>query len=149
MGIIWRWKLTLDQVNMKNVYFRYFWWFLTSALTLRLRNTYLYIFETVFCWYNFEATSCKFWKSEKYWLSSTLIFGEKKSDCWCMHVVLCCCAGNQYTEINGIIFEISNQRLRFAVNKSENSGENTFNGDHFEMKANHGSSKDKNNVCFS
>ena len=40
-------------------------------------------------------------------------------------------------------FEISNQRARSKVSISKITGENTFNGDNFEIEGSHESSKDE------
>ena len=40
-----RLDITMDQVKTKKLYFGYFFRFLTSALTLRPPNTYIYIFK--------------------------------------------------------------------------------------------------------
>ena len=42
--------------------FSYFYRFVTRALTLRPRNTYIYVFRALFGFCNFQATSCGFWK---------------------------------------------------------------------------------------
>ena len=62
---------------------------------------------------------------------------------WRLHVLLCCCAANQYREIAGISWKFQSEEHVLRVNKSKITGENTFNGDHFEIQGNHESSKDE------
>ena len=62
---------------------------------------------------------------------------------WRLHILLCCCAANQCTEITGTFLRIQTKELVLSVNKSKITGENTFNGDHCEIGGNHGSGKDK------
>ena len=45
-----------------------------KMLTLRRRNTYIYVFRALFGYCNFEATSCGFWKLGVSSLHSTLDF---------------------------------------------------------------------------
>ena len=54
--------------------FGYFCRFVTSALTLRPRNTYIYVFQALFGFCNFSVTSCGFWKLGVSSFSSTLNF---------------------------------------------------------------------------
>ena len=42
-----------DSINDKEICFEYFCKFVTSALTFRPRNTYLYVFRTLFDFCNF------------------------------------------------------------------------------------------------
>ena len=48
MQIILGFKLTMDEVNTKKVCLWYFFRFMTSGLTLRSRNTYIYTFRVLF-----------------------------------------------------------------------------------------------------
>ena len=67
-------------------------------------------------------------------------FGEGEADFCSLLVLVCCCAASQYSGNNGIFLEFFGV---LRVNKSEITGENTFDGDHFEIEANHDSSQDK------
>ena len=60
MEIILTWKGSTNQIKTKKLCFGYFWWFLTSAWTLWPRNTYIYVFQVLFGFCNFEASSCGF-----------------------------------------------------------------------------------------
>ena len=71
MEIILRLKVTMNQVKTKKLCFGYFCRFVTSALTLRPRNTYI---RALFGFCNFLATSCGFWKLGVSSFSSTLNF---------------------------------------------------------------------------
>ena len=53
MEIILILKVTMDQVMTKTVCFGYFFRFVTSASTLRLRNTFKYVFKALFGFFNF------------------------------------------------------------------------------------------------
>ena len=53
MKIILRLKVTINKVKTKNVCLRYFCRFVTSTLTLRPQNTYIYVFGALFGFLNF------------------------------------------------------------------------------------------------
>ena len=46
-------KVTMDQVKIEKLCFGCFCRFVTSALTLRLRSTYIYVFQALFGFFNF------------------------------------------------------------------------------------------------
>ena len=46
-------------------------------------------------------------------------------------------------EITAFFLRFQTKQRVLRVNKSEITGENTFDGDHFEIEANHDSSQDK------
>ena len=52
----------MAQLKTKKNCFGYFCRFVTSALTLRPRNTYIYGSQELFGFCNFLASSCGFWK---------------------------------------------------------------------------------------
>ena len=54
--------------------FGYFGRFVTSDLTLRTRSTYIQVFETLFGFCSFYATSCQFWKLRVKSLPSAINF---------------------------------------------------------------------------
>ena len=116
MDIILTLKVTMNQVNTKKLCLGYFYRFVSHALTLRLRNTYAYVCQALFGFCNFYATSCGFWKIGVSSLHSTLNFEQIERDFWRLYVLACCCASNQYSEITGMFFEISNQRAVRRVN---------------------------------
>ena len=85
MEIILRLKVTMNQVKTKKLFWGYFCRFVTSALTLRPRNTHSYVFGALSGFCNFlkpfqwvlEARSkltlfyTKFWVTRARFLSST------------------------------------------------------------------------------
>ena len=77
----------------------------SSNLTLRLRNTWIYVFQALFGFCNFKAISCGFWKLGVSSLHSTLNFEWIERDFWRLYVLVCCCAVNQYSEIIGVFSE--------------------------------------------
>ena len=113
-------KATMDQVQVKRFCFGYFCRFLISALTLRSRNTYIYVFRALFGFGNFLSTSCEF---HKLGVSS--------------------CAAHQYIEITGFFLRFQTKERILRVNKSKITGENKFIGDQFGVEGNHGSSKNE------
>ena len=54
-----------------------------------------------------------------------------------------CCAANQYSKFIDIFLRFQTKERVLRANKSKITGENTFNGDHFEIEGNHRSSKDE------
>ena len=60
MEIILRLKVAMNQVKAKKLCFGYFCRFVTRALTLRPRNTYIYVFRALCGLCSFSATSCGF-----------------------------------------------------------------------------------------
>ena len=50
-------KVTMDQLKAKKFCFGYFYGFVTSALTDRARETYISIFQALFGFSSFLATS--------------------------------------------------------------------------------------------
>ena len=104
MAIILGLKVTMDQVKTRKLCLGYFCRFATSALTFRPRNMYIYVFRAFFGFYNFWATSCGFWKLGVSSFSSKLNFEYIERDFWRLHVLVCCYAANQYTEITSIFF---------------------------------------------
>ena len=82
--------------------------------------------------------------------SKLILFYTKfwvEPDFWRLHVLVCCCAANQYTEITDIFLRFQTEEHILRVNKSKITGKNTFNGDHFEFEGNHGKVKTKK-FCF-
>ena len=55
---------------------------------------------------------------------------------------------NQYSEISGIFSRFQIKERVLKVNKSEITGKNTFNGDHFDIEGNHESSKDEESLFW-
>ena len=51
--------VNINQVKTKKRNFSYFGGFFTRALTLRPRNTYIYVFRALFGFSNFQATLYK------------------------------------------------------------------------------------------
>ena len=64
-----------------------------------------------------------------------------------IHVQVCCCTANQYNEITGNFLGFQTEERVLRVNKSKIIGGNSFNGNHFNIEGNHGSSKEKK-LCF-
>ena len=60
-----------------------------------------------------------------------------------LNVLVCCCTAHQYTESTSTSFRLQIAECILRVNKSKITGENTFNGDHFDIGDNHGSSKNE------
>ena len=58
-------------------------------------------------------------------------------------VQVCRCTANQSTEVTCTCFRFKTEERVLRVNKSKSTGQNTFNGDHFDIGDNHGSSKDE------
>ena len=58
MEIILQLEVTLIQITTEKHYFGYFGRFVTRALTLRLRSTWIYDFQTLFGFYTFYAFFC-------------------------------------------------------------------------------------------
>ena len=75
MEIILRFNVTMDKVKTKKLCFGYFCRFVTNALTLRMQNTYIYIFEALFSSCNSKTTSNRFGKLGVSSFSSTQSFG--------------------------------------------------------------------------
>ena len=89
MEIFLRLKVTMNQVKTKTLGFRYFCRFVTLTLTLRPRNTYIYVFRELFGFCNFQATSCQFWKLGVSSLNFTLNFEQIERDFWRFNVLVC------------------------------------------------------------
>ena len=51
-----------ESIKPEKLGFTYFSRLVTSVLTVRPRNTSIYVFLTLFEFCNFQATSCGFWK---------------------------------------------------------------------------------------
>ena len=88
--------------------FRYFCWFMTRSLTLRLRKRYVYIFRALFA---FSVLSYFLFliEARNIHLALHLIVKETSPFFWRLNLLFCCCAANQYCEITGTfskIFEI-------------------------------------------
>ena len=66
-------------------------------------------------------------------MSSIQNLEEIERDFWSLHVLVCCCAASQDTEVTGIIFRFQTEEHVLSVNKSKIIGERTFNRDHFEI----------------
>ena len=64
MGALLRLKIIMTEVRRKKLGWRYFCRFATGVLTLRPKNTYIYVCEALFGSFNFQATSCGFQKLE-------------------------------------------------------------------------------------
>ena len=65
-----------------------------------------------------------------------------------LHVVVSCCAANQFIEITGIFLRFQIEECVLRVNKSKITGENNFNVDHFEIEIKHGSSTDEKTLFW-
>ena len=102
----------MDQLKTKNLSFQYFWRFVIIALTLRPRNTYMYVFRALFGFCNFYANSCWFWKLGAISFSYKVNCQEIEQSFWRLYVLVWCCEANQYSEITGIFVEISNRTAR-------------------------------------
>ena len=113
-------KVTMDQVKTEKFCFAFFCRFVTSALTIRPRNSYIYVFRAYFGFCSFLATSFDFWK-----LAVSLFFMYTKFDFWRLY------AANQYSEISGIFLRVQTEERALRVNKSKITGAKTFNGDQF------------------
>ena len=61
---------------------------------------------------------------------------------------VCYCTANQCSEITSFFFIFQTEEWVLRVNKSEITGENTFNGDHFEIEGNHESIKDEKTLFW-
>ena len=94
----------MNQVRTKKLGFRYFCIFVTSDLTLRPQNMYIYDFRALFDFWKFSVTSCDFWKLGASPLNSTLNFEEIGRDLWALNVLVCCYAANQYSKNISIFF---------------------------------------------
>ena len=140
--IFLRLKTTMNQVKTKNLGFRYFCRFGTRSLTLRLRNTYVNVFRALFGFCNFQVTCCGFRKIGVSSLNSKLNSKSIEQVFWRVNVLVCCYAANQDSEITDIFLRFQTEERVVRVNKSEISGENTFNGDLFEIEDNYQSIKD-------
>ena len=64
-----------------------------------------------------------------------------------LHVLVCCCAANQYREVTGILLGFQTEECVLRVNKSKVTGENTFNEIILKLKLTMDQVKTKN-VCF-
>ena len=117
MEIILRLKVTMNQLKTKKLCFGYFCRFVTSALTLRPRKTYVYVFRALLVFCNFQATSCRFWKLGVNLFSFTLNFEYIERDFWRLHVLICCCTANQYSEITGIFLRFQTEERVLRVNE--------------------------------
>ena len=62
MEIILWFKVAMDEIKTKKFCFIYFYRFVTSVFTPRPRNMDIYVFQAVFGFCDFLATSCAFWK---------------------------------------------------------------------------------------
>ena len=107
---------------------------ITHISTLRPQNTYSRVLSIV----QFLQFLSHVWKVGVSSLHSALNFRQKEQNFWYLHILVFCCAGNHYSNINNI----SNQRFQteehaLRVNKSKIAGGNTFNVDHFETEYNH------------
>ena len=136
-------KITMNKVKMKKLDFRYFCRFGTRALTLRPRNTYIYVFRALFGFCNFQATCCEFSKLGVTYLDSKLNFESIEQVFWRLNVLVCCCAASQYSEITCIFLRSQTEESVVRVNKSEITGENAFSGDPLEIEDKHESIKDE------
>ena len=67
---------------------------MTCLLTLRLRNTNIWIFPDYFSFGHFLASSC-FQTLRLRSFNSALHFGQNKSRFCRLNVLVCCCAANQ------------------------------------------------------
>ena len=68
---------------------------------------------------------------------------------WRLLVLICCWAANQYSETTGIFLRFQTEERVLRVNRSKITGENTFNGDNFEIEDNHESTEDDQTLfCF-
>ena len=74
--------------------------------------------------------------------SSTLNFKETEQDIWRLHDLVFCCAANQFTDFTCTFLRFQTEERILRYNKSKITGENTYNGDHFQIGDNDGSSKD-------
>ena len=94
----------------EKIYFEYFCRFVFKALTLRLRNTYMYVFGVLFGFWKFQTNSCRFQKLGVSSFSSKLNFQFIDQDYWRLHVLVCCCVASQCSEITSSLVDISNRR---------------------------------------
>ena len=85
MDIILELKVTINQVKTKKLCLWYFYRFVTRALTLRPRNTNIYVFRAVFGFCNIYVTSCWVYKLGVSFLHSTLN-SEKKSQLFGVYI---------------------------------------------------------------
>ena len=137
MKIILASEGTTDQVKTKDFCLWYFCRLMTTALTLRLPNTYTQVFRALFPFCNFLFTSCGFWNRIQFILFYTKVLVHR------VRFLVSRCTGfllhaNWYSEIKSIFFEISNQRAGSEVKKCKIIGENTFNGGHSEIRCYYG-----------
>ena len=58
MEMFLRLTITMNKVKTKQFGFRYFCRYFTGALTLRLRNAYIYLLQALFDFCNFKASFC-------------------------------------------------------------------------------------------
>ena len=130
----------MDQVKTKKFCFRYFSRFVTSTLTLILRITYSYVLQASFPSINFL--------SQFQWVLETrknlILFYVKESEVFCVNVYQFAAQQQMNTlKLTITFFRFQIEECVLRVNKSKITGENTFNGDPFQIGDNHGSSKDK------
>ena len=138
MEIISGLKLSTDQVKTKNFSFSYFCRFVTSALTVRPKKTYIYCFQALFSICYFLAISFGFKNLRVSSFYSILNFLQIEQDYLRVHVLVCCWAAKQYSEISGIFSKLQTEERVLRVNKRKISGKHIFNGEHFGTEGSHG-----------
>ena len=67
-------------------------------------------FPALFGIYNFLGTSYEFLELGASVFSFALSFVKIEQDFWRVHAQVSCCVANQYSEITGNFFQVSNQR---------------------------------------
>ena len=109
MKVIFVVKVTINiKTQKKNVVFGYSCRFVSRALTIRLRNTYIYVFGAFFGLPNVQDNSCCLRKVRWQLFHSTLNFDQKEPvfmPSQCTSLIL---RSNQYSEIIFIFSKISN-----------------------------------------
>ena len=146
MEIIFRLEVNMDQVKMKKNCLGYFWRFATSSLTLRSKNTYLYIFQVLFGFCNFFCQFLWFLEARGKLILLCAIYSVNRVRLLastCTSFLLQSNVAQQSQRHFFSRFQTKEQVLR--AKKSKNAGENTFNEKHFGIEGNHGSSKGKKN----
>ena len=70
-------------------------------------------FLDCFSFSHFLATSCRFQNVIPSSLNFELNFGQNKSNFCRLHVLVCCCAANQYRKIGCVFSKILKNSVRF------------------------------------
>ena len=141
MEIILGLKVTVGLVKAIKIWFGYLCRFLTSALSLRPQNMYIYVFLALLEFFNFfchfvvvlEARSGLLLFCTKFWVTRATF---SASTCFSLQKIT--------AKLVVFFFRFQTKEQALRVNKSKITGRNPFKGNDFGIEDNHGSSKGKN-----